>query len=197
VLLPLFGCAFILLHVVKIVLGFIRPPLAFLSNKYLGHVAAVDLASIVVLLLLCFLTGLFVTTSLGQALGRWLESNVLDYVPGFRLFQSLSLIVFGQEETKGTPVIVRMDDNRQVGFLVEEHSASESIVYLPSAPQLMVGVVVIVETERIEKLNVPRSQAARCLTSFGLGTSALLADKELPASNVVTRPPELAERSAE
>src|ERR1700749_3044274 len=174
VLLPLFGCAFLLVRLVELLLGFIRPLLGFLPDLRLINLALVDLAAASVLLLLCFLIGLTLRTSRGKTFGQRIESRILYHLPGYTLFQSLANIVFGREETSGVPVVVRQGDNRCVGFLVEDHVGGESTVFFPQAPTLLTGNVVVVRTECVEKLDASKSQVARSLTSFGLGMSGLL-----------------------
>lgn len=180
VLLPLFGCAFLVVRSVEALLGGIRPLLSFLPDLRLINMALVDMAAVCVLLLMCFFIGLLVRTARGKAFGQRVESRILYRLPGYTLFQNLSNIVFGREETSGVPVVVRQGDVRRVGFLVEEHVGGESTVFYPQSPTLLTGTVVIVRTERVEKLDISKSQVARSLTNFGLGMSELLPEQETP-----------------
>jgi uncharacterized membrane protein len=192
VLLPLFACGLLVIRLVETLLRFIKPLLFFLPERHLGSMLLIDLAAIVVLLLLCLLTGLILKTGGGLALGRWIESRVLTHIPGYKLFRGLTEIISGKEETSGMPVIVRRGNARQIGFLVEEHSGGESTVFFPDAPNPASGNVVIVQTKYVEKLNVSRSQIARSLAHYGLGMSALLPGRKLPAS-----PADVLERQAD
>jgi uncharacterized membrane protein len=197
VILPLFGCVLLLVRLIGSLLDLIKPFLDFLPKRSFAGLAIRDLAAAGVLLLLCFLIGLFVGTSVGQSIGRWIESRILHLVPGYSFFRRLSLVVSGREETSGVPVVVRLADSWQIGFLVEEHRGGEMTVFIPEAPTLLTGDVVIVNSKCVKKLCVHKSQVARSIASFGLGMSALLSGQELPEGeegmrrNEVTDPHDL------
>jgi uncharacterized membrane protein len=193
VILPLFGCLFLLVRLIGSLLDLIKPLLDFLPKRSFAGLAIRDFAAAGVLLLLCFLIGLFVGTSVGQSIGRWMESRILHMVPGYSFFRRLSLVVSGREETSGVPVVVRLADSWQIGFLVEAHPGGEVTVFIPEAPTLLTGDVVIVSSERVKKLSVPKSQVARSIATFGLGMNVLLSGKELPRSNEDMRRNEVAD----
>jgi len=175
VLFPLFGCAYVIVLIAGLLTSFMKPLLSFLpQNRFVG-VAVADAASIVILLLLCFLTGLLVKTSLGNALAQRI-SRVLNRIPIYRMFGRIARIMFDSEDTRGTPVVVQRDHTKQIGFLVEENSAEELTVFFPSSPTPFSGNIEIVKADTVRKLNVSATQVARVIATFGAGTSALLAD---------------------
>jgi uncharacterized membrane protein len=193
VILPLFCCLFLFVRLVGSLLELIKPLVDFLPKRSFAGLAIRDLAAAGVLLLLCFFIGLFVGTSVGQSIGRWIESRILHMIPGYSFFRRLSLLVSGREETSGIPVVVRLADSWQIGFLEEAHPGGEVTVFIPEAPTLLTGDVVIVSSERVKKLSVPKSQVARSIATFGLGVNALLSGKELPEGEEGMRRNEVAD----
>jgi uncharacterized membrane protein len=174
VLFPLVGCAYLVFRLASMLLNFINPLLSILPGFRNADHAVREGASLVILLLLCFLVGLLVKTSGGKAVGCWLETNLLESVPGFLLFRRIAQTLFGEEETSGTPVIVRRGPVRQVGFLIEQSALGEATVFVPSAPGLLSGGVIIVKSDDIERVNAAASEAARTVMRYGMGTNALL-----------------------
>ena len=174
VLFPLVGCAYLIFRLAVKLINFISPLLSILPGFRNSDLAVREGASLVILLLLCFLIGLFVKTSAGKKVGHWLETHLLERLPGFLLFRRIAQTLFGEEETQGTPVIVRRGPVRQIGFLIEQSDLGEATVFVPSAPGLISGGVIIVKAEDIERLNAAASVAARTVMRYGMGTNALL-----------------------
>lgn len=177
VLFPLFGCAYLTYRIVGALTGFIKPFLSFMPQNGLIGVAIADALSVLILLALCFLAGVFVKTSLGSAMGRQLV-RVLNKIPGYKLFSRVARIIFDPEHVSGSPVVVQRGQSRQVGFLIEETSPHEFTVFFPSAPSPFTGSIVIVKADKVDRLNVPAAEVARMIATFGIGTGALLIDHE-------------------
>ena len=177
VLFPLFGCVYLIVRIARMLTGFIKPLLGFLPQSRVVGLASADVASIAILVLLCFLVGISIRTSMGKALERSL-SRVLNRIPGYRMFRRVAQILFDHEDPSGSPVLVQRGQSKQIGFMVEENSAEEMTVFFPSAPSPFSGNIVIVKANAVEKLNVRAGDVARVIATFGAGTSALLADGE-------------------
>jgi uncharacterized membrane protein len=177
VLFPLYGGAYLIVFIAGALTSYIRPLLRFLPQSRFIGVAVADVASILILLLLCFLVGLLVKTSVGNAL--WLLiSRELDRIPGYRMLGRVSRIMFDHQDPRGSPVLVQRGQSKQIGFMVEENSAEEMTVFFPSAPSPFSGNIMIVKANTVEMLNVPAADVARVIATFGAGTRALLVDQE-------------------
>ena len=177
VLFPLFACLYLLARIAWALTDFIKPLVGFLPESRFIGVAIADVASILILLLLCFVAGLIVRTSAGSSLGRQL-TRFFNRIPGYRMFGRIARIMFDVEDTRGTPVVVHQGNTKQIGFLMEEHSTDELTVFFPDAPNPFSGSIVIVRADAVERLEVPRSEVTQVIASFGAGTSALLDDRE-------------------
>jgi uncharacterized membrane protein len=79
-----------------------------------------------------------------------------------------------------TPVLIKLRESRQTGFLVEEHSPSEVTVFIPSAPAVSVGKVHMVNAELVEKLDVSMRKFVDCIAQLGIGSSALTSMPQTP-----------------
>ena len=107
-----------------------------------------------------------------------MERVVLHKVPGFLFFKAMAVSVTGAErkDQNLVPVLVDFDDNTVLAFLIEEAATPGGLatVFVPSAPTPAAGTVVLVETRRIRKLDVPIAAAMRTVTSLGIGTQVLI-----------------------
>ena len=183
VVLPLVGCAYLIGLTLKIVLGVIMPINRLLPIPDLAGIAVIDLLAISIIVVTCFLLGLLVRTAGGRTLGRWFEQSLLYQLPGYRLLRRLSRQVAGEtEEALGAPVLVRLGDSRQYGFLVEELPTGEVTVFVPLAPLLYLGTVHLVPAERVTRLSQPLPRVIDRISRFGIGSANIAAAARQTAS---------------
>ena len=178
VLLPLLGVLFFAWTTIKFVLDIITPLNRLLPIQSVGGVAIIDLLAFAIFLGLCFSLGLLVQTAGGRWVGRWFEQLALNPLPGYRIFKRLSLQIAGRtEEALGAPVLIKLGETRQIGFLVEQLSSGEFAVFVPLAPVLYFGSLHLVRPENVERLDVPMTKVVAFVSSFGVGASHLLPGK--------------------
>lgn len=131
-----------------------------------------------VLLVVCFLAGLFARTRPAKAMVAWLESTLLSNIPGYSFVKSL-----GEEMTDANaarsniPILARFDDAWQIGFLVEWIPEGRVAVFIPDAPSPWSGSVFIMDEERVKPLEVPSASILKSLQRLGDGTAALVKGK--------------------
>ncbi|MGO9566888.1 MAG: DUF502 domain-containing protein [Desulfomonilaceae bacterium] len=183
VLVPVAVCAYIISAVIKKVLSILGPIAKLLHVESVGGIAIVEVAAVLVVIAACFLFGLLVRTAAGQTLGSWFEEKVLNLLPGYQLMKKVSLqFAGGSEAAHWTPVLVKVGESRQIGFLVEEHSSGEVTVFIPAAPAVSLGAVHMVKAELVEKLDVSMRKVVDCITQLGIGSSKLTSMSQAPAS---------------
>ena len=91
--------------------------------------------AVVLLIVVCFLTGLFAKTSLAKKLVNWLETVLLSNLPGYTYFKNLGEEAAGLAPAHGQQaVLARFDDGWQIGFIVERISEGRVVVFIPDAP---------------------------------------------------------------
>jgi uncharacterized membrane protein len=163
------------------VLGFAAKMIATLlatlqpiASRLPGGPIVRDLASLVLVIALCFLAGLIARTTLGaglrRAADRWLER-----VPGFALVRSLVRRVAGEEEgTRFQVALAEIEDALVPAFLIEEHDDGSYTVFVPAVPTPMAGAIYILPRERVHPVDVPFATAIQCFTRWGEGTGELL-----------------------
>jgi uncharacterized membrane protein len=139
------------------------------------------LLAIGLLVLFCFLAGVFARTALAQKAINWLETTVLSNLPGYEFIKSLSGNLLGDERQPQYPVVLaRIEDAWQLAFLVERMEAGHVAVFVPGAPSPQSGSVYFMTEDRIRLLDIPSPAATKCLKRYGLGANALFGSRLVP-----------------
>ncbi len=147
------------------------------------------LMAMVLLVLFCFLTGVFARTALAQKAVGWLETSVLSNVPGYEFVKSLSGSLLGYEKQTAYPVVLaRIEDCWQLAFLVERIEGGHVAVFVPGAPSPQSGSVYFMTEDRIRLLDIPSTAVMKCLKRYGLGSNALLGRWLLPSAQSEAAP---------
>ena len=69
----------------------------------------------------------------------------------------------------------------QLALLVERIDANSAAVYVPGSPSPQSGALCFMTMDRLRPLQVPFSQAAKCLKGMGVGAKTLLGGQALPS----------------
>jgi len=127
------------------------------------------LIGILLLVLICIISGLaFRSVRLKRLVGK-LEDNVLSLLPGYTLMKSITADAVGEKVDQSLqPVLVQDGDSWNIGFLVEEGEGL-CTVFFPEAPRHDSGEVKIVPADTVKRVNVPSHLASRSLKSYGKG----------------------------
>lgn len=181
VLVPVAVCAYAIVATVKTVLTGLAPIAKVLHVQSPGGIVAVELVAVLVVVAVCFFFGLLVQTAGGRAIGSWFEKRLFKVLPGYEMIKKISRqFSGGGEETLGTPVVVKLGDSRQIGFLVEEYPSGEAAVFIPLAPALSLGSVHIIPAEHAERLNAKLSEVVDCITNVGYGSARVVSAPKRP-----------------
>lgn len=167
----------------------ISGPLAAHFDQYVIVGVVLSEVLLVAVLLLCLVAlGLFRRSVLGRWWDRKVERLVLRKVPGFMLLKSIASGVTGKAEgdRQVAPVWVELDDQTMLGFLIEASASPHDMctVFVPSAPTPAAGMVILVESRRVRRIDAPLGTAMATVTGLGLGTQKLLRGKPPPSDGV-------------
>jgi len=132
------------------------------------------LLAVALMVLICFLAGLFGRTKLAQELAKRLEWSVLSKLPAYEYFRQVSASTLGFNQLgQHAVILVRLDVGWQIGIQIEGEKNGFVTVYVPSTPDPRTGAVYFLSPDRIRPTSVPIVQAMNCLKRFGAGSSAL------------------------
>lgn len=177
--LPLALLVLVAMQVWKVLARITAPLAARFPDIGVAGLAASELLIALAAVLLLFALG-WARRSRG---GRWVagrvERLVLSKLPGFVLLKGMAAGFTGDKSSgEGiVPVLVDLDDNTLVAFLIEEAATSQGLctVFVPSAPTPAAGTVMLVAAQRVRRLDVTLGAAMATVTGLGLGTQALIA----------------------
>lgn len=141
-----------------------------------GGIAAQDLLSLAVILLVCFIVGVAMSTRVGRAAGKRIERGFLERLPGYALIRSLTQRVAGQgDQHAWKPALVEIEEALVPGFIIEEHEDGQYTVFVPSVPTPFAGAVYILTRARVHPVDVPFTQAVQSISRWGAGSRDLVA----------------------
>jgi len=174
-LLPVGVIVFILAKTVNFLYDLSRPITARLPFRNVAGVGVNTLVSIILLVLICFLAGIFMRTKLAKRIVQWLEDRVLVYVPGYSYLRARSTDFFSTEKTSSwKPATIFVDDNEVICFVIDETEDYCSI-FLPSAPVPSSGSICVREKHNVTFLPVKVAEAVAMIRQFGKGASSSVA----------------------
>ena len=133
------------------------------------------LLSVVALLLVCYLAGLVARTRTSLAFTGWLEDKVLMRIPAYAYMKGMGANMAGVPGTQQfEPVLARIEDAWQLGFIVETIEPGQYAVFVPGAPSPWSGSVYFMAEDRIKRVPLKVGQVQDVLKRQGIGSAALL-----------------------
>lgn len=172
VVLPIYLAALLVLKAMKSVRPLVRPLVHLLPDWFPAEAGA----SFLLVLILCSLVGIALRTSLGKATVTRIESSLLQKIPGYTLFRSMTRQLAGESrESAWKPALAEIENALVLAFIIEELDDAQFTVFVPSVPTPFVGTVYILSAERVHPLDVPFPQALKAVTCWGSGSRDLVA----------------------
>jgi uncharacterized membrane protein len=158
------------------VIGVLKPVMAIFAIKSVGGMVSAALGALLLLLVVCFLTGFFVRMHIGMVTKEWLEGILLDRLPGYTMFKNLTRRLAGEQGLEFAPALVDLYGTEAwaVGFIVEELEGSQFTVFVPVSPMPTVGQVYLVPESRVKKLEAKFVDVVNSLTQWGVGSDKIL-----------------------
>jgi uncharacterized membrane protein len=133
-----------------------------------------NLLAALLVLVICFLAGLLAKSAMMQRLFASLDRRLTLLIPGYAFFRSAFRDLDPTATAGLKPVVVRLNDMRQLGFWVEDVDENDCIVFFPIAPEPRSGTVAIVEKSRVTELDTGFINVVDVLNRLGTGGSAVL-----------------------
>ena len=166
ILMTVFGKAY------KVMLRVAKPIGTLIPIDFVGGVAMANILAVLAIALLCFMAGLIAKSGLARKAYRTLDSALLA-IPGYAFIKGFTDSIDSSEEAAKSllPVIVRFDDNAQIGFEVERQEGGDVVVYLPGAPNPWSGAVFYFSEDRVKRLDITVAKAIRHIRELGHGSA--------------------------
>ncbi|MGB5359889.1 MAG: DUF502 domain-containing protein [Eudoraea sp.] len=141
----------------------------------IGGITISRIIALLILLLVCFIAGLFAHTKKIKELRKWIETNILSHIPGYTLLKGMTESAAGIEsDDLKDVVLVNIEEVWQIGFLMDKIDDELCSVYIPGAPNPMSGDVFFVKNERLKILDLPELSAMKIYKKLGLDAKKIL-----------------------
>ena len=172
---PIYLAALLLLRALKSLIGLVQP----IAKVLPAWLPAEQILALLLLLILCFLTGVGIRTRIGHAIWEQIEKSLFQRIPGYPLFRSLAQRMAGEsEETAWKPALAEIEEALVPAFIIEELDDGRLTVFVPSVPTPFAGAIYILSPDRVHPLNVPFTQAVKAIPRWGSGSKDLVAAME-------------------
>lgn len=178
-LLPLIVLAALFGQIAPIVVS-----VASFLNEYIPVKTATGIAilvglSIAIILLLCFVAGMFARWSLGRKISVAFEKRLALLFPRYSVLKDQMADTIGGNETRPQmkPVLVMFDEYQRIAFETErDEKKGLATIYLPGSPDPWSGKVVILKLERVTRLDTDFGHAAATCEQVGRGSIATIGE---------------------
>ncbi|MEY2950139.1 MAG: hypothetical protein RLZZ248_1340 [Bacteroidota bacterium] len=141
----------------------------------------IDITALGGIIVLFFLIGLAVRTSLGKELWNYFEKKFLLHLPFYSILRDTVQQFFGQGKVPFSKVVavdVFNTGTQMIGFVSAEISEGKGMysIFVPTGPNPTNGFIFLVEKEQVTLLDIKSEEAMRMIIGVGTGSEKLLAD---------------------
>jgi uncharacterized membrane protein len=170
--LPVYLAILLLLKAAKSLGGLVKPLARLLPEWF----PAETLLSFLLVSVVCLLVGMGLRTSLGKAARTRIENSLLQKIPGYEVFRSMTRQLAGESgESAWKPALAEIEEALVPAFIVEELDDGLFTVFVPSVPTPLAGAIYILTAARVHPVDVPFTQAVKVITRWGSGSRELVA----------------------
>lgn len=175
VIIPLLLVYFVLAEAVDLLIAVTQPIAKMLPGDWINTEREARILAFLIILGSCFAAGMVTKTRVGAGSGRWLEKRILQKVPGYKVFKTLTGQFVGSEEANQfAPAVLRFgDEDLVLVYIIEEHDNGYFTVLIPGSPVGTAGGLRYVPAARVKRLKAPLGQVFNCITQFGIGSGPL------------------------
>ena len=149
-----------------------------LPEQYEALIATILVLSVIILI--CFLLGLFVRTRLGQMIYHGFENSLLQKAPGYKMIKETVNQFLGKKETPFSSVaLVQIFENetKVTAFITDKHEDGTITVFVPTGTNPTSGFIYHLDQKYVHPVAVSVEDAMRSVISCGAGSGNLI--KEL------------------
>jgi uncharacterized membrane protein len=133
------------------------------------------LATLALILMVCFGVGLLARTGPGRRGIDAIRHGIFERIPGYNALRNVARRMSGQgDDTNLQPALVEVEDALAPAFIIEEAGDGRLVVLVPSVPTPAAGSLFIMARERVHPLDVPFGSMIKCITQWGAGAGKLV-----------------------
>lgn len=181
ILLPITILVLVTGFLINLISNWLQPLSELLAGTIkLNHVL-LDLIAFVVVILFCFLVGLFIRTQIGKTSFAYIERTFLYVIPFYSTVKDIVQQFTGNKKTPFKQVVmadVFGNGALMTGFVTDDHENGIYTIFVPTAPNPTNGFVFHVKKEHIRFVDKDAQEAMRTVIGMGAGSVKLFDEKE-------------------
>ncbi len=180
VLLPLAIFYLLIKAIITLVINLLSP----LSNLLINELdlpvpdELISAMALAIVILICFMIGLFVRTQIGRNSFSYIERTYLFRLPLYGIIKETVQQFTGAKKMPFSDVVlvdVYGNGTRMTGFVTDEHPSGNFTVFVPTGPNPTNGFIFHVSADQIERLKeVKTDDAMRTIIGVGVGSSGIM-----------------------
>ena len=152
-----------------------RPLEKMIPLEKIGGIALIHILAVLLIVIICFIGGLFARSSAGKRSFAWLDSKLIMLIPGYSFIKGFTGTLEGDESEKVMkPVLAKLDDQALLGFEIERLSDGQVVVFLPGSPDTTSGTIAYMTEDRVEKLDIDFAATYKILRTLGRGSEQFI-----------------------
>ena len=177
VILPVAILVFVFKWLFNLVTDIVQPLTNLVMAKSQIQEILADILVITVILIACFIIGVFVRTRLGAFIYKTLETRILKVAPGYSLIKETVLQFLGSKKSPFSSVaLVQVFGNETLvsAFVTDTHKDGSYTVFVPTGPNPTSGNIYHLKGKYVHPVDVPVEDAMRSIISCGAGSNKLI-----------------------
>jgi len=133
------------------------------------------LIAILIVVLLCFLCGLFTKRAVARNFSRKVEKQLMTVYPKYAIYKDILAGNIGGDENipSLTPVSVHFNEFDRLAFEADRLPDGRVVVFLPGSPDPWIGTVIVVSAEQVEPVDLPFTEAVGVFERLGRANTHL------------------------
>lgn len=146
-----------------------------LPDRYDHAIATLIVVSVIILG--CFLVGLFVRTRIGRWIYDGFERSLLSRTPGYKMVKETVHQLFSRKKSPfSTVALVRLFESETLvtAFVTDRHDNGMVTVFVPTGPNPTSGFIYHLDEKFVHPVPVSVEDAMRSVISCGTGSDALV-----------------------
>ena len=154
-------------------------PLTMVINKFVDGKFFSVLIAMVLIILICFLVGMFVRTKMGNWIHNNVEEKMLSKIPGYKMVKgALTQLFMSDKKTRpfSKVVLFRLFNNDVLltGIVTDDEHDEYMTVFCPTAPNPTSGFIYHVPRKDVFEIDESVEDTMRTVLSGGFGSNVLI-----------------------
>ena len=182
VIMPAVILTMVFIWLFNLILDLVQPlaDLVSLGTNLTGIVAS--LIAIGIILMVCFLVGLFVKTRVGNFLHEFVEREVLKRIPGYRVLREIIQHFVGESDLPFSSVVLISPFGTgawMTGFVTDNSNKNFVTVFVPTGPNPTSGNIYHVKRSEVVNVEASVEDGMQTVIGCGVGSSRFFPKSDL------------------